>query len=136
VINYRKIKNNQEMLKMSYKITRKDEAYKYEAAKHFDVRTTRLCDPQDVNDGVMTIGLSHFLPGGGCEYGSNALESVYYIVEGEMTLTVANDEGLQQVTVLHKGDAFHCGAGTPKSVINTGSESCQMLVALYKKPAA
>lgn len=120
---------------MSYKITRKDEAYKYEAAKHFDVRTTRLCDPQDVNDGVMTIGLSHFLPGGGCEYGSNALESVYYIIEGEMTLTVSNEEGLQQVTILRKGDAFHCGPGTPKSVINTGSESCQMLVSLYK-PAA
>ena len=51
---------------MSYKITRKNEAYRYEAAKHFDVRTTRLHDPQDVNDGVVTMGLSHFLPGGGC----------------------------------------------------------------------
>jgi quercetin dioxygenase-like cupin family protein len=117
---------------MSYKITRKSEAYKYEAAKHFDVRTTRLCDPQDVNSGVMTVGLSHFLPGGGCEFGANQLESVYYIVEGEMTLTVENDEGLQQVTVLNKGDAFHCGPGTKKSVVNSGSESCQMLVALVK----
>jgi quercetin dioxygenase-like cupin family protein len=80
----------------------------------------------------MTIGLSHFLPGGGCEFGSNLLESVYYIVSGEMTLTVENDEGLQQVTVLTKGDAFHCGAGTKKSVVNTGAESCQMLVALVK----
>jgi len=117
---------------MSYKITHKNEAYKYEAAKHFDVRTTRLCDPQDVNDGIMTVGLSHFLPGGGCEFGSNLLESVYYIVSGEMTLTAENDAGEQEITVLHEGDAFHCGPGTKKSIINTGSESCKMLVALVK----
>jgi quercetin dioxygenase-like cupin family protein len=117
---------------MSYKITKKEEAYTYTAPKHFDVRTTRLHDPVDVNGGVMTIGLSHFLPGGGCEFGSNALESVYYIVEGEMTLVAENDEGAQQKVVLHKGDSFHCGAGTKKSVVNEGTESCQMLVALVK----
>ena len=44
--------------------------YNYEAPGHFDVRTTRLHNPQDVNDGSITMGLSHFLPGGGCSYGS------------------------------------------------------------------
>ncbi|NLA85835.1 MAG: hypothetical protein GX847_00845, partial [Clostridiales bacterium] len=44
---------------MSYKITRRDEAGNYEAPGHFDVRTTRLHDPQDVNAGVVTMGLSH-----------------------------------------------------------------------------
>ena len=50
---------------MSYKVTKKCEAYKYEAPGHFDVRTTRLHDPADVNEGKVVMGLSHFLPGGG-----------------------------------------------------------------------
>jgi quercetin dioxygenase-like cupin family protein len=117
---------------MSYKVTRKDEAYKYEAPKHFDVRTTRLHDPQDVNEGVITMGLSHFLPGGGCEFGANPLESIYYIIEGQMELKVEGDNGLEFTTTLVKGDSFHCGPNTKKSVLNSGMESCQMLVALVK----
>ena len=55
---------------MSYKVVRKNEAYEYQAAGHFKVLTTRLHDPEDVNDGRITMGLSHFLPGGGTEFGS------------------------------------------------------------------
>lgn len=110
---------------MSYKIVRKNEATTYEAPGHFDVRTTRLHNPVDVNEGKITMGLSHFLPGGGCNFGSNALESIYYIVSGEMTLTTDDEK-----TVLHAGDTFHCGPGTNKSVVNEGTESCQMLVCL------
>ncbi|HHU23423.1 MAG TPA: cupin domain-containing protein [Clostridiales bacterium] len=115
---------------MSYKVVRKNEAYEYQAAGHFKVLTTRLHDPEDVNDGRITMGLSHFLPGGGTEFGSNALESIYYIVSGEMTLTTEDGE-----TVLHAGDSFHCGPHTKKSVRNTGAESCQMLVCLVKPEA-
>lgn len=117
---------------MSYKITRKDESYNYEAKGHFDVRTTRLHDPQDVNDGVITMGLSHFLPGGGCEYGSNLLESIYYIVDGQMYLECEVGTPNEVKTTLYAGDSFHCGPGTKKSVINNGTDSCKMLVALVK----
>ena len=110
---------------MSYKIVRKNEAYTYEAPGHFDVRTTRLHNPQDVNDGKLTVGLSHFLPGGGCEFGNNPMESVYYIISGQMTLKTDDCE-----TVLMPGDTFHCGPGTNKSIINDGNESTQMLVVL------
>ena len=50
---------------MSYKVTRRNEAYRYEAPGHYDVLTTRLHDPDDVNEGTIVNGLSHFLPGGG-----------------------------------------------------------------------
>ena len=110
---------------MSYKITRVNESYNYEANNHFDVRTTRLHDPQDVNDGALTIGLSHFLPGGGCSFSNNPLESVYYIVEGEMTLTTDDEE-----TVLRAGDSFHCGPHTNKGILNTGCVCTKMLVCL------
>jgi len=115
---------------MSYKITRKEEAYTYEAPGHFDVRTTRLHDPQDVNAGGITMGLSHFLPGGGCNYGANAKESIYYIVKGEMYLECEVGTENEIKTTLYKGDSFHCGPNTSKSILNTGSTSTQMLVVL------
>lgn len=110
---------------MSYKITRINESYTYEAPGHFGCLTTRLHDPQDVNDGAVIVGLTHFLPGGGTDLGNNAMESVYYIVEGEMTLKTDDGE-----TVLQAGDSFHCGPGTNKCVKNTGTSSAKMLVAL------
>ena len=122
--------------KMSYKITRKNEAYTYEAPGHFDVRTTRLHDPKDVNSGGITMGLSHFLPGGGCDYGANAKESVYYIIEGQMYLEseVGTEDEIK--TTLYAGDTYHCGPNTKKSVVNNGTTACQMLVVLITPPEA
>ena len=65
---------------MSYKVVKKEDAVFYTAPGHFDMRPTRLHNAQDVNEGKMTVGISHFLPGGGCEFAANALESVYYIL--------------------------------------------------------
>lgn len=110
---------------MSYKVTKKNESYVYEAKGHFKCLTTRLHDPDDVNDGKITMGLTHFLPGGGCEFGSNDKESIYYIIEGQMELTTEDGK-----TTLYAGDSFHCGPHTKKAVLNTGTSSTQMLVAL------
>lgn len=110
---------------MSYKIVQKHEAYRYEAPGHFDVLTTRLHDPDDVNAGQLIMGLSHFLPGGGTELGSNPKESIYYVQKGELTMTTDNGE-----FVLHEGDSFHCGPDTQKAVRNTGASVCEMLVVL------
>ena len=119
---------------MSYKITRREEAYSYTAPGHFDVRTTRLHDSQDVNAGGITMGLSHFLPGGGCEYGANAKETIYYVVEGQMYLESELDTPNEVKTTLYAGDSYHCGPGTKKSVVNTGADSCKMIVVLITPP--
>lgn len=74
----------------------------------------------------MIMGLSHFLPGGGCEFGGNPLESIYYIIEGEMDIEV--EDGTK--TTLHAGDSFHCGPFTKKGIQNNGAVTCQMLVCL------
>ena len=116
---------------MSYKIVRREEASFYEAPGHYDMRPTRLHNPQDVNGGRMIMGLSHFLPGGGCEFGSNPLESIYYILEGEMD--VETEDGCR--TTLHQGDSFHCGPGTKKGIQNNGCTTCQMLVCLVPPEA-
>ncbi len=116
---------------MSYKVTRANEAYTYNPPLHYDVRCTRLHDPQDVNDGRLTMGLSHFLPAGGCERSSNPLEAIYYIKEGEMTVDIDN----QKIT-LKAGDSIHFGPNTERSIENTGIVACQMLVVLLPGPQA
>ena len=115
---------------MSFKIVRKNEATFYEAPGHYDMRPTRLHNPIDVNDGKITMGLSHFLPGGGCEYGSNPFESIYYVIEGEMFIEaeIGTDDEIK--TTLKAGDSFHCGPDTKKGIINKGNITTQMLVAL------
>lgn len=111
---------------MSYKITHKNESVSYEAPGHFQVLCTRLHNPDDVNDGKTVMGLSHFLPGGGCEFGAPPLETIYYVLSGEMT--VKTEDGSEHV--LHEGDSFHSGKGTGKSIVNTGTETCKLLVVL------
>ena len=76
---------------MSYKVTKRNEAYRYEAPGHYDVLTTRLHDPTDVNEGTIVNGLSHFLPGGGAEAAVSKFEMIYYIISGEMTVTMYDE---------------------------------------------
>lgn|GEM_PF-152422 len=104
--------------------------YTYTAPGHNECVCTRLFDvdgggANEIEGGKMISGITYFIPGGGCDYGANPLESIYYILEGEMTLKTADVE-----TVLHAGDAFHCVGGVEKSVTNTGTTVCKMLVCL------
>ncbi len=118
-----------------YRIQRKKDTegstvYSYTAPGHYDCEPTRLHDvsgggANDVEGGKMIMGITYFQPGGRTDFGANPLESIYYILEGEMTLKTEEEE-----TVLHAGDSFRCAGGVAKSVTNTGSDVCQMLVCL------
>ncbi|MCL1828479.1 MAG: cupin domain-containing protein [Oscillospiraceae bacterium] len=113
---------------MSYKVVRRAEATRYEVPNHFDVRTTRLCNPDDVNDGAIVLGLSHFLPGGGANVSPAKMETVYYMISGEMTIELYDDNDKIEKFVLTAGDAVHFGKGTKRSCVNTGHEAAKMLV--------
>lgn len=124
---------------MAYKIQRKEGTegstiYTYTAPGHNICTPTRLFDPaggpNGVDDTKMIMGITHFEVGGGCDYGANPLESIYYILKGQMTLKTETEE-----TVLHEGDCFKCSGGTPKSVTNTGDCVCDMLVCLLPPQA-
>ena len=104
--------------------------YAYSAAGHYECVPTRLHDvdgggANDIEGGKIIMGITYFVPGGSTEFTSNPMESIYYILTGEMTLKTEDGE-----TVLHAGDSFHCVGGVNKSVRNTGTEVCQMLVVL------
>ena len=89
--------------------------YAYSAAGHYECVPTRLHDidgagANDIEGGKIIMGITYFVPGGSTEFTSNPMESIYYILTGEMTLKTEDGEN--------------------KSVRNTGTEVCQMLVVL------
>ncbi len=120
---------------MSYKVTRRNEAYRYEAPGHYDVLPTRLHDPDDVNEGTIVNGLSHFLPGGGANDAVSKFEMIYYIIHGEMTVTMYDDNDQPAEYVLHAGDSVHFGKGTKRGCKNTGDTTARMLVIMIKPRA-
>ena len=108
--------------------------YSYSAPGHYDCEPTRLHDnggsgANGVEGGKMIMGITYFQPGGRTDYGANPLESIYYILKGEMTLKTEDGE-----TVLKAGDSYHCVGGVAKSVTNTGSDVTEMLVCLLPPP--
>ena len=71
--------------------------YTYTAPGHNECVPTRLFDvdgggANDIEGGKMIMGITYFVPGGGCDYGANPLESIYYILTGEMTLKTEDGE--------------------------------------------
>ena len=110
----------------------RDAYYTYEAPGHKECKLCRLHDPQDIDGGRLINGLSHFLPsGGGTEFADNAMESIYYIVEG--TMLFKGDDGVE--TVLEAGDSVHIAPHSKKSVTNIGTTTAQMLVILLPEAA-
>ncbi|MCF0142999.1 MAG: cupin domain-containing protein [Parasporobacterium sp.] len=110
-----------------YKVTKVGEPYVYTAPGHNECKCTRLHDMADVDNGRVIMGITHFLPkGGGTEIGGNPSDSIYYILEGEMTF---EGEDGQQI-VLQKGDSVHIAPNYKKKVTNTANIATQMLVVL------
>ena len=57
----------------------------YNAPGHFDMRAIRLHGP-DNDCQAFSLGMSHFLPGGGTAYVEPPVELVYFILDGELTV--------------------------------------------------
>lgn len=120
---------------MKYKIQRakgREEStiYSYSAPGHYDCVPTRLFDLEgggdnDIEGAKIIMGITYFAPGGYTDFTNNPMESIYYILSGQMTLKTDDGE-----TVLKEGDSFHCVGGVNKSVFNSGEEVCKMLVVL------
>jgi quercetin dioxygenase-like cupin family protein len=107
-------------------ITRFGEAKRYDAPKHFDMRSLRLqgCDASSA--GFAWVGLSHFLPGGGAEMDSSPLEKIYVVIEGEITIELA--DGTKKV--LGKLDSCFIPGGEGRAIRNDANSVATMLVAM------
>ena len=96
----------------------------YNAPGHFDMRAIRLHGPANGCE-AFSLGMSHFLPGGGTDYVEPPVELVYFILEGE--LTVMDKDG-NTIEVLKKYDSMHFAAGEGKAILNKTNYVTTMLV--------
>ncbi|MCD7767808.1 MAG: cupin domain-containing protein [Oscillospiraceae bacterium] len=117
---------------MSYKVTRKEDAYEYEGRGHFNCYCVRLHDPQDVNEGCIVHGITHFLPGGGSNPAKVEFQMIYHTLSGEMTVTLSDEDGKEEVVVMKPGDSVYFGKGTTRSLKNNGTETAQMMTIMVR----
>ena len=82
-------------------------------------------------DGPKTswVGLSHFLPGGGAGPDSSALEKVYVVLAGSLTLRAGGQEA-----VLGPLDSCTIAPGETREVRNLGNDVATMIVVMPYPP--
>jgi quercetin dioxygenase-like cupin family protein len=96
----------------------------YEAPKHFAMKALRL-HGKETGCNHFSVGLSHFLPGGGAEYDASPLEKVYLVLDGEITIKTQDE-----VVVLKKTDSIFIGANEGREIINETNQPASMLVVM------
>jgi mannose-6-phosphate isomerase-like protein (cupin superfamily) len=107
-------------------ITRFTDARRYNAPKHFDMRSLRLQGFDVSASQFAWVGISHFLPQGGAEMDAGPLEKIYVVLAGEVTI-VLGDGGLH---VLHALDSCHVPGGEARAIRNDGNGVATMLVVM------
>jgi quercetin dioxygenase-like cupin family protein len=96
----------------------------YVAPGHFDVSVLRLSGQDETGATKYWVGMSHFLPGGGCEPGTTPHEKFYYVVSGE--LVVFDEKGTRYE--LKATDSIFIKGGEIRSIKNESNFPCTTLV--------
>jgi mannose-6-phosphate isomerase-like protein (cupin superfamily) len=110
-------------------VTRLAEAHAYDAPNHFDYRSLRLQGWDASPAQGFSVGLSHFLPRGGCATDATPLEKVYVVTEGEVTVIVGEDE-----VTLGPYDSIYLAPNEARSVENRTNRPASMLVVMPYPP--
>ena len=114
-------------------ITRLADAKRYDAPKHFDVRSLRLQGFGASDADFAWVGLSYYLPDGRAEMDAGAIGKIYVVLEGEITIEL----GTGETNVLRRLDSCFIPAGEARAVRNAGNEVATMLVVMpYPKAAS
>lgn len=95
----------------------------YEAPGHFAMTAMRLHGKEETGATKFWVGLSHFLPGGGAEFGAPPGEKVYFVLDGEVTLKTADEE-----IVLRRNDLVYIEPEEGREIINRTNYPASMLV--------
>jgi glyoxylate utilization-related uncharacterized protein len=99
----------------------------YDAPGHFGMTAMRLQGTEETGASKFWMGLSHFLPGGGADWGyeDNPLEKVYFVLEGEVTVRSKDEE-----IVLKKYDSLFIGPNEGREIKNNTNLPASMLVVI------
>ena len=110
-------------------VNRLGEAKPYEAPKHFDCTALRLQGFDASEAQNFSVGLSHFLPGGGVEMDATPLEKVYVCTEGE--LTIVTEQG---AATLRRYDSIYLAPNEARSIENRTNMPASMIVVMPYPP--
>jgi len=105
-------------------VTRFKDAQPYEAPKHHDMKGLRLQGWNVSESEHFWVGFSRFLPGGGAEMDRSALEKVYVVLEGQMTVIL--DDG--QEFTLYPNDSCLLASNEARELVNRSNKTASMLV--------
>lgn len=112
-------------------ITRFSEAKGYQAPLHFGCHSLRLQGLEASSTDFAWVGMSHFLPGGGCEMSATPAAKIYLVTEGEITVTLG--DGTRHT--LATGDSCHIPANEERAVLNETNAPASMIVVMPTPPA-
>lgn len=102
-----------------------EELKPYAVAGHFNMVPLCYHGKEETGAEKFSIGVSCFLPGGGAEWDeSSRQEKVYYVLEGEMTVT--DKDGTKYV--IHADEAISFKPHEGRSLINETNLPARMLV--------
>ena len=104
------------------KITVND-AKSYSPPGHFKMDATALVGGIAGNAKAVALNLSTFEPGGGADQGAKPGESIYFVLEGTLTITTPDGD-----ITLNQYDAIYRPAGAVAGIINKSSKPVKMLV--------
>jgi len=106
------------------KVIPRGDGVAYQAKGHFSCYPmNKLVVGKDTQK--FTVGMSHFLPGGGAEMSSSAKERSYYVLSGSIKINGKNEEH-----VLSPGDLIYIGPGEERAFTVLGNEPATILVTI------
>ena len=97
----------------------------YEAPGHFKMVALRLSGKEETGAEKFWVGMSHFLPGGGAEFGATPAEKYYFVLDGEITVKTKEEE-----ITLGPWDSVYIAPNEGREIINKTNKPVSMLVVI------
>jgi len=97
----------------------------YEAPGHFKMVALRLSGKEETGAEKFWVGMSHFLPGGGAEFGATPAEKYYFVLDGEITVKTEKEE-----ITLGPWDSVYIAPNEGREIINKTNKPVSMLVVI------
>jgi quercetin dioxygenase-like cupin family protein len=97
----------------------------YEAPGHFKMVALRLSGKEETGAEKFWVGMSHFLPGGGAEFGATPAEKYYFVLDGEITVKTKKEE-----ITLGPWDSAYIAPNEGREILNKTNKPASMLVVI------
>jgi uncharacterized cupin superfamily protein len=106
-------------------VTRFDSAPEYFPPNHDKMHCLRLQGHEAGPSDTIWLGVSHILPGGGTSLDASAVEKLYVVLEGEVTVVLEDGE-----ETLRKHDSCRLAPGEKRALKNRTNRPASILLAM------